>query len=336
MGTQRAPHPRKRRLCAGALALTLALSAFASSLHADPSTSDKATAQILFDEALKLLEKKQYKEACRKLEESLRLDPAMGTKYRLGDCYEKIGKTASAWGLFREVADDAKASGLADREKKARERAAKLEPKLARLTIVVDPANGSGVRVKRDGSDVGEGQLGIAVPVDPGSHAIEASAKGKKPWSSTTEVGTGASVSVTVPKLELEPVVVAEEKVAPPPPKPVDNGGSSQKTVGLIVGGAGVVSLGVSTMLILSARGLVNDAKPYCDHDACEPAGLELRDRARSRGNLASLFFGLGAAMVVGGSVLWFTGTESGSGSSHGRGASLGVGLGFLELRGRF
>ena len=36
----------------------------------------------------------------------------MGTLYNLSDCYEQIGRTASAWSGFRDVAAQAKAAAL--------------------------------------------------------------------------------------------------------------------------------------------------------------------------------------------------------------------------------
>ena len=98
---------------------------------------DKAAAQALFDEAIKLIGSRSYGEACPKLEESERLDPAMGTRFQLAQCYEAVGRTASAWAGFLELADLARAAGQEAREKTARQRAADLEPAVNRLVIDV-------------------------------------------------------------------------------------------------------------------------------------------------------------------------------------------------------
>lgn len=290
---------------------------------AAPSASDKATAQTLFDDALKLLAAKDYEPACKKLEESNRLDPAMGTKYRLGECYEHLGRTASAWATFREVADEAKAAGQGDRERRARERANKLEPKLAKLTIT---AKGKGLEVKRDGAVIGEGQLGTAVPIDPGSHTIEASAPGKQPWTSTVEIAPGASSTVAVPRLEDAKV---DEKPDAPEPGPDPEPSAWQKPAGIAALGVGVISLGVSTGFILSARSAMTESEPHCVGNACSAEGVELRDRALARGNVSTAFFVLGLVGLASGTVLYLTAPSDTA-------PRVGVGPGFVTMEGRF
>src|SRR5215472_3779085 len=91
--------------------------------HAEPTTQDRVAAQALFDDALKLMDGKQYPAACTKLEQSEQLDPAMGTRYRLAECYAAVGRTASAWKWFTEVAAEAHEARQLDREEAARDRA---------------------------------------------------------------------------------------------------------------------------------------------------------------------------------------------------------------------
>jgi len=83
--------------------------------------------------------------------------------------------------------------------------AAALEKTLSRLAIVVPPAVGTlgGFVVRRDGEEVGPATWGSALPVDPGVHAIEASASGKLVWKTTVMVGpVGQKETVTVAPLD--------------------------------------------------------------------------------------------------------------------------------------
>src|SRR5689334_8638295 len=140
--------------------LFAALALAAPAAHAQ-SAGDKATAEALFSDGRRLMAQSNYREACPKFEASLKLDPGVGAMLNLADCYEKNGQTASAWAEFREASSAARAAGSKDREDLARQRAAALEPKLARLTIVITkpPA-----RVTRDGAAVDNAVFGTAVP----------------------------------------------------------------------------------------------------------------------------------------------------------------------------
>src|SRR5687767_5825288 len=91
------------------------------------SAENAAAAESLFNEGKKLSTQGKWQEACLKFEESQRVDPGIGTLFQLANCHEKVGRTATAWAEFREVAASAKASGQGAREKVARERAAALE-----------------------------------------------------------------------------------------------------------------------------------------------------------------------------------------------------------------
>src|SRR5258708_37106471 len=97
-------------LAAGALAALAVLSGGAPAL-AQPSSDARAAAAALFEDGRRLMGESKYAEACPKLEESQRVDPGMGTLYQLSVCHEAIGRTASAWVGFREVAQMAGAAG---------------------------------------------------------------------------------------------------------------------------------------------------------------------------------------------------------------------------------
>ena len=164
------------------LSLVAALAAGVSPAlaRADATAAQKVAAEALFDDALKLMRLGKYSDACPKLEESQRIDPGIGTLMYLGECYENIGRTASAWASFREAASKAGAEGQAERAKAATERAARLEAKLAYLTIQVAPETRAipGLSVRLGQAVLGAESFGTAVPVDPGATRIEVGAPG--------------------------------------------------------------------------------------------------------------------------------------------------------------
>ncbi len=199
------------RLRASVIRANFVLLASAFSVCAMGQT-DSATARVLFEEGRRLIHKKDYADACPKFEESYRLDPGIGTLLNLADCWEHIGRTASAWARFLEIADMTKRLGQTDRERVARARAAALEPKLSRLHIEVGSTE-PGLELLRDGAPFGQAQWGMDVPVDPGNHTIEAKAPGFKSWTTVIQVPEGGKKAVV-----LVPSLV---KAEPPLPAPV-------------------------------------------------------------------------------------------------------------------
>ena len=183
-------------------------------------SQDVVSAEALFIQGRDLMQQGKFAQACPKFAASQRLDPAVGTLLNLGDCYEKNGQIASAWARFREAQTMAQRQGRADRERIARERADGLEPKLPKLDIELSQQSVD-VEIKRDGNVIDPGQLGSHVPVDPGKHTVEATARGRKPWSTTVDV-TG-NLTVRVPVLE------------PDWPSRMDQVGPSSPSPGLIV-----------------------------------------------------------------------------------------------------
>ena len=121
-------------------------------------------------------------EACPKFAESQRLDPSPSTLLNLASCYEKSDHPASAWATYREAASAASGLGRQDLVATAQRHADSLFPTLARMSISV-AAPADGMVIALDGVSVGRAEWGVAVPVDPGEHTIEASAPHYKPWS---------------------------------------------------------------------------------------------------------------------------------------------------------
>ncbi|MEO6573904.1 MAG: hypothetical protein ABIP89_08695 [Polyangiaceae bacterium] len=295
----------------------LFIAAAVPALLACPSAfaGDPAAAQGLFNDAKKLMAEERWADACPKLEESQRLDPGIGTLFNLANCHEHIGRSATAWAEFLEVAFAAKSKEQTAREKAARDRASALEPKLTRLTITVS-APTPDLTVTRDGESVGRAQWGVALPVDPGPHKLVATAPGKHRFEASVRIAPDAKYTVfTVPVLPDEMpqpppplVTVAPPPIAAPPPAtPPHGAGRTQRLVGIAVAGAGVVAVAIGAGFGLSSKGKHDDAQSHCDaSNHCDAAGLSLRDDAIQSGTISTVAFGLGAAAIATGAVLFF------------------------------
>jgi hypothetical protein len=246
-------------------------------------------AEALFQEGRKLLREKRYDQACPKFVESARLDMSSGVELALGLCYEGQGKTASAWGAFVLAASLARRDNRADREKAASERAALIEPRLSRVSFEVAPetARLPGLELREDGLVLGS-EAWKDAPLDPGEHTVTVTATGKKPFkeSFTVAARTGHT-KVDVPELEDEPAAV----VAPTPPvatgtehatpsgerttpshreHPAET--SAVRPAGYAIGAAGLISVGVGSVLGLVAINKANSVNKICSPPTCSDA----------------------------------------------------------------
>ena len=166
-----------------------------------------AEAQALFDEGRKLMNKADFAHACPKFAASQQADPAAGTLLNLANCYEKNGQTASAWVTFKDAAAAAHASNHKDWQKSATEHVVKLEASLSRLTLRLAPGQSEAqLTIRRDETAVSSALLGTAIPVDPGTHTVDATAPGKKPFHVRVEIAAGGQrEEIVIPALEDRP-----------------------------------------------------------------------------------------------------------------------------------
>jgi hypothetical protein len=313
-----------------AIAVTTALTApsIAGAQSAPPQSAqahseDLARADSLFNAAKALTDSGQYADACAKFAESKRLAPGLGVTLYLADCYERIGRTASAWTEFRS------AEGLArERNDKradvAHGRAQALEAKLDRLTITVAPTlPQAGLQIMRDGAAVSPDEWGLAVPVDPGDHAVVVSSPGHAQRTIPAHVGPEApnatvrvdrlddssSTPAPVPAVAPAPAPAPEPALAPAPESAADRG-KTRRWVGVGVAGVGAVGVALGVVFGLGANSKLNQSNKdgHCDaKDTCDETGLSLRSDASNAATLSTVMFAVGGVAIAAGAVIYFT-----------------------------
>lgn len=309
----------RRRLATAAVIFGLS---WPRSAHAN----DPATAQMLFEQARKLMAQDRYAEACPKLEESQKLDPAGGTLLHLAVCREREGRIATAWALYSDALSQAKRDKRADRAKFAQERVDVLGPRLPKMLVRVAPANRTlpGFKLTRDDLAVGEAQWGESVPVDPGARVMKARADGRKAWTFKVDVPNHPNeVTVDVPELEIDPHAndaAATAAAAKPDEKKRSvsyedaTRGDTQRTLGLVAAGIGVAGIGVGAVFGLLSISKKNAADEQCrgpELNLCTQKGVDDGDAALQTGNVSTIAFIAGAALAAGGAVLYFTAPDA-------------------------
>ncbi|MBL8610305.1 MAG: hypothetical protein JNL38_23415 [Myxococcales bacterium] len=301
-----------RRRCATIL---VALLAFAAPRAAE--ASDPASAQMLFDQARKLMNEEKWAEACPKLEESQRLDPAGGTLLHLAVCREHEGKTATAWALYQDALSVAKRDGRKDRAKVAQERIDALGPTLPRIKLRVASATAAlpKLTVSRNDVEIGRVLWDEAFPVDPGKLTLVARAPGKKPFTKIVDVpNKPGEIVVEVPALEGDSGGSAS---ATPHEGSGDAGhaapteaGSTQRTIAYAVGGAGIVGVAVGSVfgvMSMTNRSTVESECRAPEYKLCSAAGVDAGESAIRNGNVSTVAFIAGGVLLAGGVALYFT-----------------------------
>lgn len=279
--------------------------------------SNPAIAEKLFLEGNADLKAGRVHEACQKLADSQRLDPAVGTLMHLALCHQKEHRNATAWSEFTDVAAQAQKAGQKERERFAREHADALEKQLQKLVIEVAPAP-PGTVIELDGQVLPATLLGSDVPVDPGDHAIAIHAPGKMAWERPA-LRIEPGVQVTRIRATLEDAPSSAPAVPPPPagssqaaaaPEPAPSPASSSETaptspsatrkiLGYSAAGAALVLFGVAAVELGTSIGRSNDESKY-------PQGSDARKTVADQSSQAMTYaiaFGAGGLVAAGASV---------------------------------
>ncbi len=287
-----------------ALLLALAITGSAAIAHADA----KSEAILLFDQGLKEMKAGQYDKACNSFERSIATYSDSGTKGSLARCYEKLGRLASSWKLWRELADLAPSGDL---RRDASAQVAKLEPKIGRYVIKHGNATPSlSVTINGQPTKLTD----VPVPIDAGGVIVRAYAPGRKDFSVELSATDGNVLMIEIPELAMVDTPIKKDPdpiKPPPPPPPPPSKARKYLGPGLIGVGAGAVVFGGA--LGLKAKNLFSDAEDICggsvDNCIADRVGeSQVKvDDARSAGTFSTVMFVVGGAAIAGGVVLYIT-----------------------------
>lgn len=249
-------------------------------------------ARELFREATEDVDAGRYAIALEKFKRVASVKETAAVRFNIGRCEESLGHTGSALADFETAEREAKLDPKGEEiEKLAHERAATLRPKVPRLTLLAPGKAPEGLAVTLDGTRLSSATLGVALPIDPGDHVVEANAPGRRTFHAQLQLKAG----------ETKQVQLALDEGAPDTTITESTGGSSRKTWGWVAVGGGVALGAGSLVFLMMQRSAVSDLKDACPQaPKCDPSKQSSNDALVNRANLDSgLAIGLAAGSAV-------------------------------------
>jgi hypothetical protein len=302
-----------RSFLAGSQIVAVAAALLLISAHAG-AAPDEASAEAHFRAGRAALAQGNYAEACARFSESQRLDPAPGTLLNLGECKQRLGLFASAWEHYTAASA---LLGVDPRKELAKQKLMEIEPQLSRLTLVLAPGSAAGAIVTRDGTVLREGELGVAVRLDRGEHRVVVSAPGHAPRTFTLDLPTAESRTLLV---EPGPSLTAPRA-------------SGLRTVGIVVGTAGLASLGVGVAAGLLTMQRQRTVEAHCVNQLCDPEGVSAASQGKTWSAVSTATFAAGLAGIGAGVVMVVVGGPRAQASA---GLSLGPDRAGIAVSGAF
>lgn len=236
-------------------------------------------------------------------------------RFHIAQCEEKTGDYVGASGSYQLALYEAQQAKVKDVEEASKTALAALEAKIPKLTLKRGPGAEMAV-VTMDGRELGPTIIGTEMTANPGPHHIEAKAPSREPRALDITLAEAEAKTVEIaldplkaPEPDKPPPPKPELKQEPPPPPPPPAGMSSMRKVGIAVGGAGVVSLGVGAVFFAMRQSAISDLDAQCgaDRQSCPASAAPTRDKGQLYTTLANaLGIGGGVAAAAGLSMILF------------------------------
>ena len=346
----------------------LALAAVAPPAFAQ-SDEQRAAARSLATQGNSAFEAGRYRDAVELFGKAESLMHAPPHLLFMARSHKKLGEFVRAREAYLKIVKETlppnAPKAFRDAQLAAEEEVREVEPKIANLTVKLEGGAGAqNLTVKVDGAVMPSVLVGVAQPIDPGTHKLEASATGFSAVPQTISIKEGATSSVAL-KLEPDPnaapppavpaaapaAAAAQAPANPPPPapgpapagEPPASNASGLRTGSYVAFGVGVAGLAMGSIFAIqssSKRKDADEAYAQCGGDTgCRTSNPlsqkvdELDGSARTAQTLSIVGFALGGVGVATGVTLFIL---SANGKSERASLQPWLGVGSAGVRGTF
>jgi len=312
------------RLVALSLAASLSLPFFGGipRAFAEPTTAELTAARELFDQGLKLEEKKEWQAALDKFRKVAAVKATPQVRFHMGLCLENLGKLVDALNEFERALAEASADSSSSTQtvvKSSQKHIDELRERVPRVTIQV-PEGAKDVAITIDGSSVSAAVIGTAIPLDPGSHTVHVTATNKTPFDKSFDlVEKGAPTIIDV---------VMSDAVTTTPTTTTDTATTNSTTTDVaptskggagalpwIIGGIGLVAFAGAGFMYAKRASTISELDDTCgaDRSRCPQSKSDVADSGKTYTTVGNVLLGVGGAAVVTAVVLLIVAPSSSS-----------------------
>ena len=324
----------RRSTIVSALAFVAALAYPAvTRAEGEADATETAAARQLAVDGVKLAQADKCDEAVDKLDRAEKIKHSPIVLGHLGQCQVKVGRwvegSESLRKLLREPLPENPSATLASAYETAAATLRDVKPRIPSMKITLDAPPNTAFTLLVDGKERAASVVGVALPIDPGEHTIEATAPGFLKASSSVKVQPNSATMVTVelkrdPKAPIAtkatataPSVEHASAATPRPdqakPEPVAQGSSTGKVLGFVSYVVAAGGLGVGIAFGQSAMKDEKSLRASCPSRVCTPSQQDELDFAKTKGTIATVGFAVAGAGAALGTVLLLTSGPSSS-----------------------
>lgn len=326
-----------------------------SSIAGAVSDEERAGARAAANAGLDAIADQRWQDAIGYFQKAESIVHAPPHLLNIARAHEKLGQLVEAREAYLKVvreelpADAPKAFRQAQAD--ARSELAALEPRVPRVSVVVQGAGELPVKVHMNGNLVPDGLVGVPRPLNPGSYEFQAFAEGARSNPSTLVLREGAAETMVLTLRATTapapaPLVVPSAALSAEPSteqRDTGHGGSSGMRIASYVSmGVGVIGLGVGTGFAVRAANKHSQADDICSFTGAFSCPISAReqvlqldsegDKARTVSIIGFVAGGVGIATGV----TLFVLSSKGSSGSQKASVMPWIGLNSAGLRGRF
>jgi hypothetical protein len=164
------------------------------------SATQRARARALFGQGVVFARDGEWEQAVDRFSRTMELTPSPVVAYNLASALESVGRIVEACEHLRSI----ERFEHVDEQLAAEARAllTTIEPRVARLVVEVE----STAAIELDGEPITRAEIGVELPIDPGSHRLSVRVGSGSPRERTIELEPGEHRRVS-----LDPEIIRDE-----------------------------------------------------------------------------------------------------------------------------